>query len=52
MKTQIIATMETYKFGSGSQIIEIDAANYNEALAALIFQVGSEAETAKFIFIG
>jgi hypothetical protein len=47
--------MKTYTFGKafskGWVKIEIEAETYKEALAGLIFQVGSEADAAKYTFI-
>ena len=48
--------MKTYTFekafSQGWVKISVQAVNYSEALAALIFQVGSEADAAKYTFIG
>jgi hypothetical protein len=42
--------MRIFTFTHGSATFTAKAANYAEALAALIFEVGSEAEAAKWIF--
>ena len=44
--------MKKYTFKSDESEITVDASSYQEALAALIFEVGSEAEAARFTFIG
>lgn len=43
---------KTYTFTRGEQIITIEAANYDEALDALISQVGGEEEAAEFTYRG
>ena len=47
--------MKTYtfekSFSQGWVIINVKAENYSEALAALIFQVGSESNAAKYTLI-
>lgn len=44
--------MKQYTFVNGSEKITVEAASYQEALAALIFKVGSEEEAAEYIFQG
>ena len=44
--TQILS----YTFTDSRDSFMVDAANYGEALAALIFHCGSEAEAAEFTF--
>ena len=43
--------MKTYTFALASTPFSTEAANYAEALAALVFEVGSEVEAAKYAFI-
>ena len=47
--------MKTYTFekafSQGRVKIAIEASSYSEALDALIFQVGSESDAAKYTFI-
>ena len=49
MKTKNI---KNYKFRKGEIEIEIEAANYTEALTGLVCKVGSESDAAEFIFVG
>ena len=44
--------MNQYTFFKGKADITIEAANYAEALAALIFEVGSESDAAEWIYRG
>ena len=48
--------MNTYTFekafSQGWVKIEIEASSYKEALAGLIFQIGSEVDAAKYTFVG
>lgn len=48
--------MNTYTFekafSQGWVKITVEAASYQDALAALIFKVGSEADAAKYTFVG
>ena len=43
--------MKTYTFNLGALEFKVDAANYGEALAALIFHTGNEQIAAQWIFI-
>jgi hypothetical protein len=44
--------MKKYTFIKGDAKITVEAASYKEALAALIFQVGSEMEAALYTYQG
>lgn len=44
--------MKTYEFRNGEKTVKIEASSYDDALADLIFKVGSEAEAAEWTFVG
>ena len=43
--------MKTYTFTLGPKTFMTEAANFAEALAALVFGLGSEVQAAKYTFV-